>query len=148
MVLSFHLNANRLIVLFKILGKHEILLYNYFFCKLQVYQSLVSKRLEAGEDPFPITFCKRVPSKVYEKQKQGQELDTAMLNLLEQILFDVKMSMKEKKKKLKKFKESYPQIYYIRFPTEESEPDYMQTNQNGPITRMSSLAKLKNAIRM
>ena len=71
-----------------------------------------------------------------------------MLNLLEQILFDVKMSIKEKKKKVKKFKESYPHIYNMRFPTVESEPDYMQTNLNGPITRMSSLAKLKNAIRM
>merc|ERR1712141_126371 len=102
----------------------------------RVYQSLVSKRLEAGEDPFPITFCKRVPSKIYEKQRQGQALERAMLNLLEQILFDVKMSMKEKKKKVKKFKESYPNI------------DYMQSNQAGPMTRMSSLAKLKNAIRM
>ena len=71
-----------------------------------------------------------------------------MLNLLEQILFDVKMNMKEKKKKVKQFKESYPNIYSIRFPTEESEPDYMQTNQTRPVTRMSSLAKFKNAIRM
>ena len=71
-----------------------------------------------------------------------------MLTLLEQILFDVKMSMKEKKKKVKQFKESYPNIYAIRFPTEESEPDYMQLNRTGPITRMSSLAKLRNAIRM
>ena len=108
----------------------------------------MSKRLEAGEDPFPITFCKRVPSRVYEREKQGQALDTAMLNLLEQILFDVKMSMKEKKKKVKKFKEAYPNIYYMRFPTEDSEPDYMQSNQAGPMTRMSSLAKLKNAIRI
>ena len=114
----------------------------------QVYQSLVSKRLEAGEDPFPITFCKRVPSKIYEKQKQGQALEQAMLNLLEQILFDVKMNMKEKKKKVKKFKESYPDVYKMRFPTEESEPDYMQANESKPITRMSSLAKLKNAIRL
>ena len=85
---------------------------------------------------------------MYEKEKQGKALECAMLNLLEQILFDVKMNMKEKKKKVKQFKESYPNIYAIRFPTEESEPDYMQTNQNGPVTRMSSLAKLKNAIRM
>ncbi len=56
--------------------------------------------------------------------------------------------MKEKKKKVKQFKESYPHIYAIRFPTEESEPDYMQLNRTGPITRMSSLAKLRHAIRM
>ena len=75
-------------------------------------------------------------------------METAMLNLLEQIVFDVKMSMKEKKKKVKKFKESYPDVYKMRFPTEESEPDYMQSNESKPITRMSSLAKLKNAIRL
>ena len=85
---------------------------------------------------------------MYEKEKQGKALECAMLNLLEQILFDVKMNMKEKKKKVKQFKESYPNIYAIRFPTEESEPDYMQTNQTRPVTRMSSLAKFKNAIRM
>lgn len=37
---------------------------------IQVYESLVSKRLKAGEDPFPITFCRRVPSRVYEKEKK------------------------------------------------------------------------------
>ena len=51
---------------------------------MQVYESLVSKRLEAGEDPFPITFCKRVPSKVYENEKVT-ELEKAMLDLLEQV---------------------------------------------------------------
>jgi hypothetical protein len=26
----------------------------------KVYQSLVNKRLEAGEDPYPVTYCKQV----------------------------------------------------------------------------------------
>ena len=105
----------------------------------------MSKRIEAGEDPFPITFCKRVPSKVYESEKKT-ELETAMLNLLEQILFDPKMSMKEKKKKLKKFKESHPTIYMMRFPTYDSEPDYMQS-KNTP-SKKSSLSKLRSAMRI
>ena len=46
--------------------------------------------------------------------------------LLEQILFDPKMTVKEKKKKLRKFKELHPNIYSLRFPTQDSEPDYMQ----------------------
>ena len=113
----------------------------------------MSKRLEAGEDPFPITFCKRVPSKVYETEKVT-ELETAMLNLLEQILFDPKMSTKEKKKKLKKFKELHPNIYSMRFPSPDSEPDYMQAKggkgAGGAATpsRKASLVKLRNAMRI
>ena len=116
-----------------------------------MYESLVSKRLEAGEDPFPITFCKRVPSKVYETEKVT-ELETAMLNLLEQILFDPKMSTKEKKKKLKKFKELHPNIYSMRFPTPDSEPDYMQVKgaagRVATPSRKASLVKLRNAMRI
>ena len=66
-----------------------------------------------------------MPSKVYENEKVT-ELEKAMLDLLEQILFDPKMTVKEKKKKLRKFKELHPNIYSLRFPTQDSEPDYMQ----------------------
>ena len=46
-----------------------------------MYQSLVSKRIEAGEDPYPITFCERVPNKVYEMEKKtGAE--TALAGLI------------------------------------------------------------------
>lgn len=27
--------------------------------------------MEAGEDPYPITFCERVPSRVYEEEKKS-----------------------------------------------------------------------------
>jgi len=124
----------------------------------RVYESLVSKRLEAGEDPFPITFCKRVPGKVYENEKVT-ELEKAMLDLLEQILFDPKMTVKEKEKKLRKFKELHPNIYSLRFPTQDSEPDYMQGCVGGSKSsadaaarvapsRKASLVKLRNAMRI
>lgn len=61
----------------------------------------MSKRIEAGEDPYPITFCQRVPSKVYEKEKV-LGVQTAMLDLLDHIVNDKNMSSREKKKKLKK----------------------------------------------
>ena len=41
----------------------------------------MSKRIEAGEDPYPITFCERVPNKVYEMEKKtGAE--TALAGLI------------------------------------------------------------------
>jgi hypothetical protein len=42
----------------------------------------VSKRLEAGEDPYPITFCERVPSKVYEQEKKSGA-ETALAGVTE-----------------------------------------------------------------
>jgi len=118
----------------------------------RVYQSLVSKRLEAGEDPYPITFCRRVPSRVYESEK-ATALEGAMLDLLQTILSDGKMSAKEKRKKIIKFKESHPSVYYRRFPTESSEPDYMQQQSTTTTTpsskKSSSLSyKLRSAMRI
>ena len=49
---------------------------------------------------------------MYEDEKKS-ELETAMLGLLEQILFDPKMTPREKKKKLRKFKELHPNIYQV-----------------------------------
>jgi len=105
----------------------------------QVYQSLVTKRIEAGEDPYPVTFCKRVPSKVYEKEKVSG-VQAAMLDLLEHTLNDKKMSQREKRKKLKKFKAAYPQIYAQRFPTPEDEPDILKS--------MSSITRIKSVMRI
>ena len=110
---------------------------------MQVYQSLVNKRLEAGEDPYPVTFCKRVPSKVYERQKVSA-VQAAMLDLLEQILVDHKMSLREKKKKLKKFKVAYPEVYAQKFPTNEDEPSFMRSTNSGTL----SLFKIKSVMRI
>ena len=78
---------------------------------LQVYQSLVSKRIRAGEDPFPVTFCRQITSTAYETDKREGGTRAALLDLLDHILSSEKLSEKEKKKKLKKFKASYPEIY-------------------------------------
>ncbi|KAL7989017.1 hypothetical protein Chor_007936 [Crotalus horridus] len=44
-----------------------------------------------------------------------------LANLLEEITMNMEMSIKEKKKKLKQFQKSYPDVYKERFPTPESE---------------------------
>ncbi len=121
-----------------------------FSFSFQVYQSLISKRLEAGEDPFPITYCQRVPKNVYEKEKTSG-VESAMTSLLKQIVDSNKLSEKEKRKKLTKFKEEYPNIYYDRFPTEESEPRFMQDfrkKSSNSFHRLSSLAKIRSVMRI
>lgn len=100
---------------------------------------MVSKRIEAGEDPYPITFCERVPSKVYEKEKV-LGVQAAMHDLLDHIINDKVMSQREKKKKLKKFKGAYPEIYAQKFPTPEDLPD--------SLTKMSSFTRLKHVMRL
>ncbi len=114
-----------------------------------MYQSLVNKRLQAGEDPYPITFCQRIPTKVYEQERMSGA-KSALLDLLQQILESSKLSTKEKKKKLQKFKEAYPEIYIMKFPSEREEPEYMRTvaKHGGTIAKFSSLTRLKNAIRI
>jgi len=100
---------------------------------------LVNKRIEDGLDPYPVTFCTRVPSKVYEKEKVSG-VQAAMLDLLEHTLNDKKMSQREKRKKLKKFKAAYPDIFVKRFPTPQDEPDLLKS--------MSSLTRFKSVMRI
>ena len=76
----------------------------------QVYRSLVSRRLEAGEDPYPVTYCEQVTRNQYEENRlTGSQ--AALKDLLETILRDQKMEKKCKKRKLKKFKEAYPDMW-------------------------------------
>lgn len=109
-----------------------------------MYQSLVNKRIEAGEDPYPITFCQRVPSKVYEKEKVTG-VQAAMLDLLDQIINDTKMNTKEKKKKLKKFKMAYPDVYAKKFPTAQSEPEFLRDRS---FSASMSLTRLRSVMRI
>ncbi|KAJ1525686.1 hypothetical protein ONE63_008900 [Megalurothrips usitatus] len=54
----------------------------------------------------------------FEEQKLTTS-QKALAELLDQIIADQKMSSKDKNKKLKMFKESYPHIYSMRFPQPE-----------------------------
>ena len=50
------------------------------------------------------------------------------------------MSQREKRKKLKKFKAAYPDIFVKRFPTPQDEPDLLKS--------MSSLTRFKSVMRI
>ena len=76
----------------------------------KVYQGLVNRRLEAGEDPYPITYCQQVTRQQYEMSKlTGAQ--SALMQLLDAIITQSNLTDKEKAKKLKKFKEAYPQLW-------------------------------------
>jgi len=109
----------------------------------EVYKSLVNKRLAAGEDPYPVTFCEQVTRDQYQTQSQfGSQ--SALWDLLEAILTDTKMTDKQKRKKLSKFKEGYPDMWRRRFPSPELEPCLKEKTSS----TFPSLSRLRNAIRM
>ncbi|XP_062974121.1 DEP domain-containing protein 1A [Elgaria multicarinata webbii] len=66
------------------------------------------------------SYCKRITSQEFDEQKIYTS-QAAVAELLENIIKDRKLSLKDKKKKLKQFQKEYPQIYRNRFPTTESE---------------------------
>ncbi|KAK6035144.1 hypothetical protein COOONC_27354 [Cooperia oncophora] len=57
------------------------------------------------------------PVKVCVYEEQNQHLSQNLLELLEQICCDENLSVIEKRKRLKKFKKTYPAIYSQRFPS-------------------------------
>ncbi|KAL7828648.1 hypothetical protein SRHO_G00322820 [Serrasalmus rhombeus] len=66
------------------------------------------------------SFCRQISAQEFEEQKLSVS-QAAIADLLESILKDKAMSVKEKKKKLKMFQKEYPDIYSRRFPNTESE---------------------------
>lgn len=112
-----------------------------------VYRSLVNKRLEAGEDPYPVTYCEQVTKEQYERSKlTGSQ--AALKDLLDTILKDEKMGQRNKKKKLKKFKEAYPDMWRNKFPQPEGEPEVLQTTKDKTSSKLSSWFRVKSVIRM
>ncbi|XP_018422814.1 PREDICTED: DEP domain-containing protein 1A [Nanorana parkeri] len=65
-------------------------------------------------------FCKQISAQEFEAQKLVTS-QAAIMELLESIVRDKNLSVKDKKKKLKQFQKEYPEIYKSRFPTTESE---------------------------
>ncbi|KAG8131080.1 hypothetical protein E2320_017675 [Naja naja] len=69
--------------------------------------------------PMP-SFCHQIGTDEFEHQKTNCH-PGPLANLLEEITMNMEMSIKEKKKRLKQFQKSYPDVYKERFPTPESE---------------------------
>ncbi|XP_029442274.1 DEP domain-containing protein 1A-like isoform X3 [Rhinatrema bivittatum] len=66
------------------------------------------------------SFCKQISPQEFEEQKVSTS-QAAIVELLESIIKDTTLSVKDKKRKLKQFQKEYPDIYQSRFPTTESE---------------------------
>ncbi|XP_051965010.1 DEP domain-containing protein 1A-like [Xyrauchen texanus] len=66
------------------------------------------------------SFCRQISTQEFEEHKLSVS-QAALTDLLENLIKDKSMSVKEKKQKLKLFQKEYPDIYLKRFPTTESE---------------------------
>ncbi|XP_026521469.1 DEP domain-containing protein 1A [Notechis scutatus] len=88
-------------------------------------ETLKTTQMECLEEElstiFPsYSYCMRITSQEFDEQKISVS-QAAVAELLENIIKDRNLSLKEKKKKLKQFQKEYPEIYRSRFPTSESE---------------------------
>ncbi|KAJ8408470.1 hypothetical protein AAFF_G00258840 [Aldrovandia affinis] len=66
------------------------------------------------------SFCTQISPQEFEEQKLSAS-QAAITGLLEALIKDKSLSVKERKKRLKQFQKQYPDIYVRRFPTTESE---------------------------
>ncbi|XP_023659486.2 DEP domain-containing protein 1A isoform X1 [Paramormyrops kingsleyae] len=66
------------------------------------------------------SFCRQISAQEFEEQKLTIS-QTAIAELLESLIKNKTMAVKEKKKKLAQFRKEYPDIYSCRFPSTESE---------------------------
>uniref|UniRef100_A0A663M0S2 DEP domain-containing protein 1B n=1 Tax=Athene cunicularia TaxID=194338 RepID=A0A663M0S2_ATHCN len=66
------------------------------------------------------SYCRQITPEEFEEQKVSTS-QAAVAELLENIIKDKNLSVKDKKKKLKQFQKEYPLIYRNRFPTTETE---------------------------
>ncbi|KAI1891964.1 hypothetical protein AGOR_G00149130, partial [Albula goreensis] len=66
------------------------------------------------------SFCRQISPQEFEQQRLSVS-QAAITDLLESLIKDKSLSVKEKKKRLKQFQKQYPDIYTRRFPTTESE---------------------------
>ncbi|NXA03893.1 DEP1A protein, partial [Sapayoa aenigma] len=71
------------------------------------------------------SYCKQITPQEFEEQKVSTS-QAAVGELLENIIKDKNLSVKDKKKKLKQFQREYPQIYQSRFPTTEAEATLLE----------------------
>ncbi|XP_021111216.1 DEP domain-containing protein 1A isoform X2 [Heterocephalus glaber] len=71
--------------------------------------------------PLPTySYCKQISAQEFDEQKVSTS-QAAVAELLENIIKNKGLTLKEKRRKLKQFQKEYPLIYQKRFPTTESE---------------------------
>ncbi|NXC05531.1 DEP1A protein, partial [Orthonyx spaldingii] len=89
------------------------------------------------------SYCKQITPQEFEEQKVSTS-QAAVAELLENIIKDKNLSVKDKKKKLKQFQQEYPQIYGSRFPTTQTEALLLE---NKPTLRQPMLSLRKPKFR-
>ncbi|NXF03364.1 DEP1A protein, partial [Smithornis capensis] len=89
------------------------------------------------------SYCKQITPQEFEEQKVSTS-QAAVAELLENIIKDKNLSVKDKKKKLKQFQREYPHIYQSRFPTTETEALLLE---NKPTLKQPMLSLRKARIR-
>ncbi|NWV99916.1 DEP1A protein, partial [Machaerirhynchus nigripectus] len=89
------------------------------------------------------SYCKQITPQEFEEQKVSTS-QAAVAELLENIIKDKNLSVKDKKKKLKQFQKEYPQIYGSRFPTTETEALLLE---NKPTIKQPMLSLRKATFR-
>ncbi|GFO42738.1 dep domain-containing protein 7 [Plakobranchus ocellatus] len=77
---------------------------------IKLYQLKTGKTLLACES----SFCSRVSKEEFERQSKSCT-ENSLIDLMNSVLDDIKMSLKEKKSRLKQFQKSYPQLYDQHF---------------------------------
>ncbi|XP_008584850.1 PREDICTED: DEP domain-containing protein 1A isoform X2 [Galeopterus variegatus] len=71
--------------------------------------------------PLPTySYCKQISAQEFDEQRVSTS-QAAITELLENIIKNKSLPLKEKRKKLKQFQKEYPLIYQKKFPTMESE---------------------------
>ncbi|XP_030640754.1 DEP domain-containing protein 1A [Chanos chanos] len=98
--------------------------------------------LGAGVSMPTYSFCRQISSQEFEEQKYSVS-QAAIADLLESLIKDKTMSVKEKKKRLKLFQKEYPDIYSCRFPTTESEAQLFADKPKIKPPMLISLKKTK-----
>ncbi|OWK62566.1 DEP domain-containing protein 1B [Lonchura striata] len=82
----------------------------------------------------PPSFCHQITTGEFEYQRATGSQEP-LAALLEEIVMNKEISVKDKKKKLKQFQKSYPEVYRVRFPSPETEAMLFpeKTKQKPPI---------------
>ncbi|NWV01363.1 DEP1B protein, partial [Upupa epops] len=86
-------------------------------------------------------FCYQISTDEFEYQRTTGSQEP-LAALLEKIAMNKEISLKDKKKQLKQFQKSYPEVYRVRFPTPETEAVlFPEKNKQKPPILMWALKK-------
>ncbi|XP_071587707.1 DEP domain-containing protein 1B isoform X3 [Heliangelus exortis] len=89
----------------------------------------------------PPSFCHQVTTEEFEYQRATGSQEP-LAALLEEIAMNKEISVRDKKKQLKQFQKSYPEVYRVRFPTPETEAVlFAEKNKQKPPVLMWALKK-------